>query len=351
LGGEKLISHTRQRFLDPLSLDGVVVDDSDAKLSGKWISSTHNNGFVGLQYLHDDNKDKGNKSITFSANIPHQGEYDVQVSYTSGPNRSKRTPVTVMHADGEQKIYINQTKAPNILGSFKSVGKFNFDKRERDVVQITTEGTTKVVIVDAIRLVPVIKESIADLSRLPAVDFEDKTKVKIQIKNAEKQVAEWKKAIEEHKKKTPPKVQKVMSVLEQKEVGDGHIIFEGEYVIWDRLFRGVFWSSLRLKICLLILRSRNHQAVDWNLLAGYHLRKTLLPHEYLSIECGTICLVVESWRAQIISEKWGIVQPTLNFWIISLSFSLIKNGPPKHSFVRLFCRVHIKCPLPLLHMY
>lgn len=227
LGGEKVISHTRQRFLDPLSLDGVIVDDSDAKLSGKWISSTHNNGFVGKRYLHDDNKDKGNKSITFSANIPHQGEYDVQVSYTSGPNRSKRTPVTVMHADGEQKIYIDQTKAPNILGSFKSVGKFNFDKRERDVVQITTEGTTKVVIADAIRLVPVIKESIADRSRLPAVDSEDKTRVKIQIKNAEKQVAEWKKAIEDHKKKKPPKVQKVMSVLEQKEVGDGHIHLRG----------------------------------------------------------------------------------------------------------------------------
>lgn len=227
LGGEKVNSTRSQRSLDPLSLNGIVIDDSEAKLSGKWISSTHINGFVGKRYLHDENKDKGNKSITFSANIPHDGEYEVQVSYTCGPNRSKRTPVTVMHADGEQKIHIDQSKAPKILGIFESVGKFQFDKKKREVVQITTEGTTKVVIADAIRLVPVGKESIANLSQSNPDDSENKKRVKIQIKDAEKQVAELKKSIEEHKKRAPPEVQKVMSILEQKEVGDCHIHLRG----------------------------------------------------------------------------------------------------------------------------
>ena len=76
---------------------------------------------MGKRYLHDDNKGKGTKSITFSANIPHKGEYDVQVSYTVGLNRSNITPVTIMHADGEQKVLLDQTKAPQILGAFKSV--------------------------------------------------------------------------------------------------------------------------------------------------------------------------------------------------------------------------------------
>jgi len=228
LGGEKVNLIKKQRSLDPLSLDGVVMDDLDAKLSGEWISSTSINGFIGKGYLHDDNKDKGNKSITFSANIPHKEEYDVQVSYTCAPNRSKKTPVTVMHADGEQKIYIDQTKAPKILGLFKSVGRFNFDKGEREVVQITTDGTKKVVIADAIRLVPVIKEfSTAKLSQTLPVNSEKKAILKTQIKNAEKQVEELKKSIEKHKMNTPPKVQMVMSVLEQKDARDWHIHLRG----------------------------------------------------------------------------------------------------------------------------
>ena len=90
---------------------------------------------MGNGYHHDDNTGKGNKSITYRANIKNGGEYDVQVSYTDGPNRSNKTPITVMHADGEQKIYIDQTKPPGILKTFTSVGVFEFDENEQDVVQ------------------------------------------------------------------------------------------------------------------------------------------------------------------------------------------------------------------------
>ena len=123
----------------------------------------------GSGYHHDDNTGKGNKSITYRANIPKEGRYDVQVSYAEGPNRSKKTPITVMHADGEQKIYIDQTKPPAILGTFTSVGVFRFEQVERDVVQITTEGTEGKAIADAIRLVAIEKKL------LPQI-FQDKAK-------------------------------------------------------------------------------------------------------------------------------------------------------------------------------
>ena len=66
--------------------------------------------------------------LLIRANIKNGGEYDVQVSYTDGPNRSNKTPITVMHADGEQKIYIDQTKPPAILKTFTSVGVFRFER-------------------------------------------------------------------------------------------------------------------------------------------------------------------------------------------------------------------------------
>ena len=140
LGGDES-KKSAAKSLDPLTLEGIVVDDLKAIKKGKWKSSTHTPGYVGSGYHHDDNTGKGNKSVTYRANIKKRGKYDVQVSYTDGPNRSKKTPITVMHADGEQKIYIDQTKPPKILGSFTSLGVFRFEQIERDVVQITTEGT------------------------------------------------------------------------------------------------------------------------------------------------------------------------------------------------------------------
>ena len=130
-----------------------------------WVSA----GYVGSGYHHDDNTGKGNKSVTYRANIKKGGKYDVQVSYTDGPNRSKKTPITVMHADGEQKIYIDQTKPPKILGSFTSLGVFRFEQIERDIVQITTEGTEGHVIADAIRLI-----AIADKDRAPNLSSKSK---------------------------------------------------------------------------------------------------------------------------------------------------------------------------------
>jgi hypothetical protein len=135
LGGKE--SNSNSRSLDPLTLEGIVVDEFAATKKGSWKSSNHTSGYVGSGYHHDDNTGKGSKSITYRANIHEEGMYDVQVSYAEGPNRSKKTPITVMHADGERKIYIDQTEPPAILGAFTSVGVFRFEKIERDVVQIT----------------------------------------------------------------------------------------------------------------------------------------------------------------------------------------------------------------------
>ena len=173
LGGDES-KKSAAKSLDPLTLEGIVVDDLKAIKTGKWKSSTHTPGYVGSGYHHDDNTGKGNKSVTYRANIKKGGKYDVQVSYTDGPNRSKKTPITVMHADGEQKIYIDQTKPPKILGSFTSLGVFRFEQIERDVVQITTEGTEGHVIADAIRLI-----AIEDKVRAPNLSSKSKNLIPI----------------------------------------------------------------------------------------------------------------------------------------------------------------------------
>ena len=224
LGGNE--SNNNSRSVDPLTLEGIVVDDLKAIKKGNWKSSTHTPGYVGSGYHHDDNSGKGDKSITYKANIKKSGKYDVQVSYTDGPNRSKKTPITVMHADGEQKIYIDQTNPPAILDTFTSVGVFRFEQIERDVVQITTEGTEGHVIADAIRLVAIEnKDGVPNFSKKPKeTDHHLVAQKKLE---AQKSVNKLKREIELHKKSQPPKVAKVMSVREQEKTGDWHIHLRG----------------------------------------------------------------------------------------------------------------------------
>ena len=225
LGGKESNSNTRS--LDPLTLEGIVVDELAVMKKGNWKLSTHTPGYVGSGYHHDNNTGKGNKSITYRANISKGGEYDVQVSYTDGSNRSKKTPITVMHADGEQKIYIDQTKPPAILGTFTSVGVFRFEPIERDVVQITTEGTEGYVIADAIRLVAIEnKYGVPNFSDKPKETEHDLVAQK-KLADAQKSVEKLKGEIEIHKRSQPPKVAKVMSVLEQEKTGDWHIHLRG----------------------------------------------------------------------------------------------------------------------------
>ena len=225
LGGKE--SNSNSRSLDPLTLEGIVVDEFTAIKKGSWKSSNHTPGYVGSGYHHDDNTGKGSKSITYRANIHKEGMYDVQVSYAEGPNRSKKTPITVMHADGERKIYIDQTEPPAILGTFTSVGVFRFEKIERDVVQITTEGTEGHVIADAIRLVAIEKKdeapNLSSESKISEHDLFANRKLKL----AQKRVEKIKGEIELHKKGQPTKVAKVMSVREQEETGNWHIHLRG----------------------------------------------------------------------------------------------------------------------------
>ena len=132
-----------------------------------------------------------------------------------------------MHADGEQKVFIDQTKPPKILNTFVSLGIFRFEKSERDAVQITTEGTSNYVIADAVRLLRV-EDTKENTISSESKNAGKKIVSKSVIKEAEREVERCKEAIEKHKRNAPPKVQKVMSVREQEKTGDWHIHLRGE---------------------------------------------------------------------------------------------------------------------------
>ena len=146
------------RFIkpDPKALQGIVVDDVDAKLIGQWKHSVHTPPFVGKSYLHDMKVAKGKKSATFTPNLPKSGYYEVRMSHNSNVRRATGVPVTIRHADGKTTVKVNQGEHAPIEKLFRPLGVFRFEKGREGSVKIGTTGTDgKYVIVDSVQFLPV----------------------------------------------------------------------------------------------------------------------------------------------------------------------------------------------------
>lgn len=141
---------------NPAALPGIVVDDTAATLVGKWQYSTHTPPYVGLGYLHDQKDGKGEKSATFTPNLPRSGFYEVRLAHCYNIRRATNTPVTIHHADGETVMRINQQDTPPHDRLFRTLGTFRFEADRAGWVRIFNEGTEgKNVIADAVQWLPV----------------------------------------------------------------------------------------------------------------------------------------------------------------------------------------------------
>lgn len=137
---------------DPSSLNGIVVDETEAQLIGSWQYSTHTPPYVGIGYLHDQKKGKGTKAVVYTPKLPKPGRYEVRLSHCYNIRRSTNTPVTIHHADGEKTIRINQQKIPEHKKLFRKLGVFRFRAGKSGWVKISNDGTDgKYVIADAVQ--------------------------------------------------------------------------------------------------------------------------------------------------------------------------------------------------------
>jgi hypothetical protein len=135
-------------------LKGIVVDDTQAALTGAWSTSQSLPRFVEEHYLHDSDGDKGKKSARFALPIRQTGRYELRISYAASGNRASNVPVTIEHAGGATTVRVNQRKPPVIDRLFVSLGTYTF-ATDRAAVTISNEGTDGHVIVDAVQLVPI----------------------------------------------------------------------------------------------------------------------------------------------------------------------------------------------------
>ena len=135
--------------LDPKSLPGVVVDDSQAACSGPWTEASGLPGFVGKGYRYA--PQGSDATARFLATVPTGGTWEVRMKWAPHANRATNARVTVSGRD----VRINQRKAADRPDGFQSLGNVTAKAGESVSVTITAEGADGFVHADAIWLVPV----------------------------------------------------------------------------------------------------------------------------------------------------------------------------------------------------
>lgn len=252
--GVSLATDKPGRSVDPQSLPGIVIDDTQAKVVGLWKHSKSVGSYIGEGYLTDFNTEKGEKTVTFTPPIPQSGRYDVRLAYSYLADRADNVRVTVFHADGEDTVYVDETMVPPIDGRFVSLGKYRFEKDGAGYVLITNEGTKKFVTVDALQLVPEAEATAAE-------EKDDKanptrSQAAKQVKSLE---AELKKV-----KKEGPRRETAMAVHEDGEIADTQIRIRGvQKQRGDTVPRGFLHVTLNTEPVIPPDESGRKEMADW----------------------------------------------------------------------------------------
>ena len=132
----------------------ILMDDTHAERIGKWEELSKHRNFVYHGYLHDNGTGKGKKSVIFKPIIRRSGLYEVQIAYPPHSENSKRVPIHIRHANGENTVLVDQTREPRNR-QFDTVGTFRFEADGQSTITVQTQGTEDgLVVVDAFSFVP-----------------------------------------------------------------------------------------------------------------------------------------------------------------------------------------------------
>ena len=137
--------------INPAKLEGIVIDDKEAELTGKWAHGEGLKPFVGDYYSYG--SDKG-ASARFAFSVKQTGNYEVRIFFQPHENRAKAAPVSVLSADGEKTLTVDQTKAAPLPQGAYSLGTYNFNAGEEAAVIFRTVGAGGNVHLDAVQVLP-----------------------------------------------------------------------------------------------------------------------------------------------------------------------------------------------------
>ncbi len=129
-------------------LKGILADEKLAKKTGEWVDSAFQCPILGDSYIHDGNRGKGRKSVTFHMDLSEAGRYKIKLLYPKGTNRASNTPVTVSIGEHSETFRVNQKKSDGdgfVLGSFAV--------QQYAKIVVSNDATDGYVVVDGVQAV------------------------------------------------------------------------------------------------------------------------------------------------------------------------------------------------------
>ena len=136
---------------NPAKIEGIVVDDKQAELKGKWTSGQGLKNYVGYSYLYA-GSDSG-ATATFTLKVTKPGTYRLQMFSQAHPNRATQTPVEWKVGKRRSEVKVDQrTKSKDDL---VTLGEFQLQAQDSVVVTIGCKNAGGNVHVDAVRLIEI----------------------------------------------------------------------------------------------------------------------------------------------------------------------------------------------------
>jgi hypothetical protein len=138
---------------EPLKLDGIVLDDTDAHKTGEWgIGGLANVPHIGKGYIHDQNANKGKLSVEWTPDIPIAGYYEIIFHFIPNDGRARNVPVTVSIKGGESRtLKVNERDQ----SGHQSLGLFELPTGYNTKITVSNAGTDGHVVVDGLQILRV----------------------------------------------------------------------------------------------------------------------------------------------------------------------------------------------------
>jgi hypothetical protein len=136
----------------PPKLEGIVLDDADAKKVGDWESGSQvQDRQVGAGYIHDGNAKKGELALRWTVDVAEAGEYEIIFRFPVNGNRATNVPLVVDVAGKPTALRVDQ-RDPGSKGAV-SLGKYILPHGPKTTVTLSTEGTNGFVVADGLQVV------------------------------------------------------------------------------------------------------------------------------------------------------------------------------------------------------
>lgn len=141
--------------LDPTSLPGIVLDDTDAELTGTWKHSTNFPTYVGKGYVHDNKTADGQSQAVFRFTAPADGDYELRMAYSAHPTRATNVPIQIVCGDRTITLVVDQRTPLPDGNHFRPVGRVSLSRDAQCSITVHNTDTDGFVILDALHLVQV----------------------------------------------------------------------------------------------------------------------------------------------------------------------------------------------------